>query len=113
MAYDGVACDGDYLVGMACASTLAHESSYGHDEDGDEVMDEAGVPAEAPHENGAPDVIQVPPNQGQKDPVHRALSRLHRDLVHCGNKPVCTCLKQAHAQDWIVQQAKHFQCDVC
>ena len=68
---------------------------------------------EAPHDNGAPDVIQLPQSQSKKDLVHRALSTLHKTVGHCGNNPLCAILKQAHAQDWIVQQARNFQCGVC
>ena len=62
------------------------------DDDG-EVMDEEGVPAEASHDNRAPDVIRVVPSQGQKDLVHRPLSILHRNLGLCGNRPLRSILK--------------------
>ena len=80
---------------MALASHLAGEISDVKGDDGDQVMDEAGVPAETSQENGAPDVIRY-----KKDLVHRALSRLHRNTGHCGNRRPCAILKQAHAQDY-------------
>ena len=96
---------------------MAHELAFPTAEESEdpfeEIIDEPAVPDMVADARGAEQVHTTEPSKQELELVDRAIARLHRNLGHCGSKPLAAVLQQAGAQPWIVQRAKRYKCDVC